>query len=87
MNPVDPLLIEAIKKAVAEANAGAVPYPWVATVVGFLVLCLGTVGKMYLNAVKDRMDTMSAYLAFAKETAPVLDRATEALKEHGRGTP
>lgn len=80
---MDPATWAAIERAVAsgikEANASAVPYPWVAAVCSFFVLLLGLLGKAYLAKDAALQASNAERLEEQKVMAVTLDRATEAL--------
>ena len=52
----------------------AVPYPWVAAVVGFLVLALGGAVKWGLSQSNGRLEDMKAVL-------PLMEKTLEAIRE------
>ena len=88
-------VLDAIKKAVAEGQAGAVPYAWAATVVGAMAGVIVTLFLMLMSEKKGRLEDASkvaderekvvaGQLADYKQIAVTLDRATEALKDASR---
>lgn len=93
MPPIDPALEAAIRRAVEDAVGATVPYAHAGTVIGSLAAVIVWTWLFYIpkldkklaDSIDARLKDKDSHLELAKQTAPVLDRAIEALKVRGHG--